>query len=415
MKCLIVASTLFLTTTTFAQSLDTLSQNGAITIALENNPLIQIAKSEVDAASGRILQAGRIPNPEIAVTFNEVPTNFSIAAAGEKDVGLSQLIEFPVKRSSRIDIAEHGRSIAEFSLLRTKAVITARVKQAYYQCLLAAEVVANAEFIIGLLSDFLKTVTERYQAGASKYLDVIRAKVELTRLRNDLVEARRDQQTRLGELNVLIGRDGTMDVILTDSLTHQTFDMSKDSAVATYTERSNVLKIVEREAQRSISVLSLARTSYLPDFSLGIAWQKRPGQLSLTGSSDYFGFQLGASIPLWFWQGPKGEVQEAEALLSSSDIRIAAARLRVKQNIINAFRNALVAHEQLQVFDRSLLRDAEDELRAGISAYRNNQVDALNLFDIYRTYRATKIEYARALFNLLAAKVELEVAGEVTE
>ncbi len=402
-------------TSSFSQKVEQLSLHDAVTIALKNNPEVLRAQREIDAASGRILQAGRIPNPELSVTFNEMPTNVRFGDANEKDVGLSQPIEFPGKRGSRIDVAEHERSIAEFLLARTKAIVSANVKRTYYQSLLAGEVVANLEFTIGLLSDFLKTVTERYQAGASKYLDVIRTKVELTRLRNDLVEARREQQTRFGELNVLLGRTGNTSVILADSLTHETLGISQDSAVATYTQRSNFMRIVEREVQRSQSVLSLARTSYLPDFSLGVAVQKRPGQTSPTGSTNYLGFQFGASIPLWFWQGPKGEVQEAEALLNISNIRISAARLRVQQNILNAFRNARVAHEQLQVFDTSLLRDAEDELRAGINAYQNNQVDALNLFDIYRTYRATKIEYARALFNLLAAKAELEASAEVPE
>jgi cobalt-zinc-cadmium efflux system outer membrane protein len=409
---------LFFALVASAQTTEKLSLNNALTIALNNNPEISAAQKEIDAASGRVLQAGRIPNPELSVTFNEVPTNINFGDAGEKDIGLSQPIEFPGKRGSRVDVAEHGESIAELSLSRTKAIVSAKVKRAYYQSLLAGEVVSNLEFTITLFSDFLRTVTERYQAGASKYLDVIRAKVEVTRLRNDLVEAKREQQTRLGELNVLLGRTSTTPIVLSDSLTYQPLGMLQDSAVELYANQSNFLKIVEREAQRSQSVLNLARTSYLPDFSLGIAFQKRPGQISpdnRSGSSSYLGFQIGASVPLWFWQGPKGEVQEAEALLDISNIRISAARLRVRLNILSAFRSASVAQEQLQVFDTSLLRDVKDELRAGISAYQNNQVDALNLFDIYRTFRATKIEYARALYNLLAAKAELEVAGETAE
>jgi len=406
---------LFVALVASAQTTEKLSLNNALTIALNNNPEISAAQKEIDAALGRVLQAGRIPNPELSVTFNEVSTNFNFGDAGEKDVGLSQAIEFPGKRGSRIEVAEHGKSITEFSLLRTKAIVSAKVKRAYYQSLLAGEVVSNLEFTITLLSDFLRTVTERYQAGASKYLDVIRAKVEVTRLRNDLVEAKREQQTRLGELNVLLGRTGSTPVVLSDSLTYQLLGIPQDSAVELYANQSNFLKIVEREAQRSQSVLNLARTSYLPDFSLGVALQKRPGTISPAGSSNYLGFQFGATVPLWFWQGPRGEVQEAEALLDVSSIRIAATRLRVQENILSAFRSASVAQEQLQVFDISLLRDVEDELSAGISAYQNNQVDALNLFDIYRTFRATKIEYARALYNLLAAKAELEVAGEVAE
>ena len=410
--------------TCLSQTTERLSLSDAIMLALSSNPEILASQKEIEAAAGRVLLAGHIPNPELSVTFNEVPTNFNFGDAGEKDIGLSQPIEFPGKRGSRVDVAEHGKSIAELLLLRTKAIVSSRVKRAYYQSLLAGEVVSNLEFTITLFSDFLRTVTERYQAGASKYLDVIRAKVEVTRLRNDLVEARRELQTRLGELNVLLGRMGTTPIVLSDSLTYQPLgmllrkspDMSgQDSVVDVYANQSNFLKIVEREANRSQSVLNLARTSYLPDFSLGIALQKRSGQISPTVSSNYLGFQFGASVPLWFWQGPKGEVQEAEALLDIGNIRMSAARLRVRQNILSAFRSAIVAQEQLQVFDTSLLRDVEDELRAGISAYQNNQVDALNLFDIYRTFRATKIEYARALYNLLAAKAELEVAGETAE
>jgi len=75
-----------------------------------------------------------------------------------------------------------------------------------------------------------------------------------------------------------------------------------------------------------------------------------------------------------------------------------------------------VAEAQLQLFDRSLLADANDILTTGINQYRNNQIDVLNLFDIYRTYRATRIEYLRALTNYLVARADLEAAGEqITE
>ncbi|MEW6060466.1 MAG: TolC family protein [Bacteroidota bacterium] len=398
-----------------AQQAHVLSLNDAITMALNNNPAILAAQKEIDVLEGRILQAGRIQNPELSFTYNEVPTNFSFGVAGEKDIGLSQTIEFPGKRTARIDIAKHGKAIAELSLARTKAIITAEVKRAYYQGLLAKEVVSNLKFTINLLSDFLKVVTERYQTGASKYLDVIRAKVELTRLQNDLTEAKREEEVRLGELNILLGNVGSLSLILSDSLTVQPLSITQDSAVEFYMARSNFLRIAEMELLRNQSLVNLARTSYLPDFSIGVALQNRPGTISPTGSSTYFGVSVGVSVPLWYWQGPKGEVQEAEASLNISTIRIKAVRLRVQQNILNAFRSASVAQEQLQIFDTALLRDTEDELRAGISSYQNNQIDALNLFDIYRTVRATKIEYARALYNLFAAQAELEVAGEITQ
>lgn len=404
-------SFLFLIETSSAQ--EKLSLQQALDAALANNPDVLSAQKEIAITASRILQAGRFANPELTFMFNETPTSFSFGNAGEKDIGLSQTLEFPGKRGARIKVASHDKAIAELALRRTRTVVASQVKRAYYQALLADEVIDNLQFTLGLLEDFLKTVTERYQTGASRYLDVIRTKVELTRLRNDAVEAQRDYQLQLAELNVLLGRADETEAQLADSLAYQPFPISQDAALALYEKQSAFLQIAEREASRSQAVLRLAQKSYLPDFNLGLALQNRA--TAPNSSSSFFGFGLGVSVPLWFWQAPRGETQEAHALVDLGTLRLEAARRLVRQKILSAHRVASVADQQVRVFETSLLQDAEDELRAGIAAYQNNQIDALNLFDIYRTYRATKIEYARALYNYLAALAELEAAGEVFE
>jgi len=409
----VLFSFLFLLENSSAQEKLSLSQ--AIALATANHPEILAVQKEIDATAGRILQAGRIPNLEVVITFNETPTNFNPGDAGEKDLGIFQPIEFPGKRGARIEVATHDRAVTTLALERFKTVIASRVKKAYYQVLLADEFAQNLDFNITLLKDFLKVVTERYQTGTSTYLDVIRAKVELARLRNEFVEAQRDNVSKIGELNLLLGRGGETPVTLTDSLAYQPFTLPQDSAIAMLSAQSVFLKIIERESMRSRSLLNLARKSYLPDFGLGFAWQNRRGQLPSAGSARYFGFELGVSIPLYFWQAPRGEVQEARAMVDFGALRLEAARRRVRQSLVNAYRLVEVANQQVQSFETALLRDAEDELRAGISAYQNNQIDALNLFDIYRTYRAAKIEYARALYNYAAARAELEASAEVPE
>jgi len=399
----------------FAQPPQRLSIEEAIAIAVTAQPEVLAAQKEIEAAEGRTLQAGRIANPEISAVYNEMPTGLSFGEAGEQDISLSQIIEFPGKRGARIEFAEHGKSIAELSLWRTRSLVTVKVKRTYYQALLAAEVVKNLDFTISLVSDFLKVVTDRYQAGSSSYIDLIRAKVELSRLRNEAIEARRDAVSRLSELNLLLGRSDETPIVLTDSLVSEPLGLSRDSALTYYVNASSFLQIVQLDVRRSGSLLSVAQTNYLPDFGVSLSLQRRRGQLSPTGTDRYLGLALGVSVPLWFWQAPKGEVQEAEALLDIATIRVEAARRLVLQKIRSSYGVASVAEQQVKAFETSLIRDTEDELRSGIAAYQNNQIDALNLFDIYRTYRATKIEYARALYNYLAAKAELEAAGEIPE
>ncbi|MCX8105568.1 MAG: TolC family protein, partial [Ignavibacterium album] len=149
----------------------------------------------------------------------------------------------------------------------------------------------------------------------------------------------------------------------------------------------------------------------LPDFNFGLSFQNRQSDLNKR-FNQYLGLNIGISLPMFYSGGVRGAIQEADANLALSEIRYQYVKTRVIQNIRTAFSNLLVAEEQLKLFDTSLLKDVEDELRAGITAYQNNQIDLLNLFDIYRTYRATKVEYSRTVYNTLVALAELESAGE---
>jgi len=402
-----------------------LSLKEAIEIAYESNQEIISAYREIDATEGRILQAGRIQNAELSLTANEIPPGFSLDETGELDFNFNQPIEFFGKRSIRIQSAELQKRIAELNYERIKKLITSQVKKAYYSGLLSNQIVESIESNINLLNDFLAQVTDRYQAGTSSYLDVIRAKVEISRLKNELFDAMKGYQQGLNQLEVLLGKENEAEFELTDSLLYQFSgypslreEINKDTVVNFYSSRSNFLRITEIQVEQSKSFLSLANKNSYPDFNFGLAFQNRqsiPANLpdgKAGGFDQYFGLNVGVSLPMFYSSGVSGDIQEAEANLSISDSRSQYAKIRVAQNVRTAYNNLSFAEEQLRLFDTSLLRDVEDELRAGITAYQNGQIDLLNLFDIYRTYRATRVEYSRTVYNTLVALTELEVAGE---
>ena len=392
----------------------TLSLSEAIEIANENNPEIISALKEIDASEGRILQAGRLQNAEFSLIANEIPTGFSLDETGELDLNFNQPLEFFGKRSTRILSAKLQKKIVELNYDRVKKLITSRVKQVYYSELLSKQIVESIESNINLLNDFLAQVTDRYQAGTSSYLDIIRAKVEILKVKNELFDAMRNYHQVIGELRILLGEENSIEYDLTDSLLYQFTRVNEDTVVTFYLSQSNFLHISEIQVEQSKSFLSIAEKNALPDFNFGLALQNRQ-YFPENGFDQFIGFNVGVSLPMFYSNGVRGDVQEAEANLSLSDIRYQYAKIRVTQSIRTAFSNLSFAEEQLRLFDTSLLKDVEDEMRAGITAYQNDQIDLLNLFDIYRTYRATKIEYSRTVYNTLLALTELEVSSEVIE
>lgn len=390
-----------------------LSLNDAIETAIKNNPQVLTAEKELLAADGKVLQAGRIPNAEFSTEANVIHTDFSFDDAGELDFNFSQRLEFFGKRSTRIQSAQQEKQITQINLERIKKIVTAQVKSAYYQVLLSKETIKAIELNITLLNDFLVQVKDKYQAGTSSYLDVIRAKVEAARLKNELFNENKQFQQNIGELKILLGIENGVSYELSDSLRYNFIDSSLDSILELLVEQSNFMKMNGLRIERNKSFLSLAQKGSLPDFNFGASFQNRqiiPGK----GYDSFLGFKLGISLPMFYSSGVRGDIQESSALLDISNIQYESVRKIVTQRIISSYKGLIYAEEQLRVFDKSLLQDVEDELRAGITAYQNNQIDVLNLFDIYRTYRAAKLEYARTIFNCLIARNGLDISNELT-
>ena len=198
-----------------------LSLKAAIDTALTNNPEVIASFKEIDASEGQILQAGRLQNAELSLEANEIPSGFDFIESGELDLNFNQPIEFFGKRSTRIQFAEYQKRSAELNYKRVKKLIASQVKKVYYNGLLSNQIVESIQSNINLLNDFLAQVTDRYQAGISSYLDVIRAKVEISRLKNELFDAMRNYQQVTGQLKILLGKDNGTEYELIDTLYYQ--------------------------------------------------------------------------------------------------------------------------------------------------------------------------------------------------
>ena len=74
-----------------------LTRSEAIRLALERNPEVIVARKEWDAARARVSQARALPDPELELEFEELPGRFSLGQFGERNIGATQTIEFPVK------------------------------------------------------------------------------------------------------------------------------------------------------------------------------------------------------------------------------------------------------------------------------------------------------------------------------
>jgi outer membrane protein TolC len=391
------------------EELASLTLDQAIEAALSHNPEIQTIAREIEAARGRVIVATSLEPPQLTVGVDEI-AGARLDRAATTTLGVTQGIPFPGKRGLRGEVAGLEVRSLQADERRIQRRLGAGVKETYYFARFQEERVQSLETSEALLTEFLQTTRSRFEVGRGGYLDVVRAKVELSRLRNDLLEARREAERARADLNLLMGRPGSGRIELVTPLVAPQETLDREAAISRVVEESALLEAARVRLEAARAARKLAGKERLPDIEIQLSGTKLRDGGETTAR---WGTGLGLALPLWWWTAPTGMVREAGANVGREEVNLTAAQRAVRTAAEQAFETVITTRAQVNLFESSILDDIESELRAGIDAYRTDQVDALNLIDIYRTYIDSRTEYSRSLYQYLSARARLDAAGDI--
>ena len=378
-----------------------LTLEDAVAAALKNNPDILRAQKEVDASRGRLLQAEALPNPEIVLSNEAIPWSFR-GGETEINLGIRQLFEFPGKRGLRKTMGKTGEEIARAGLGRVRMAVASRVKKAYVQASFSQRVTAQLQSLLDVMAQYQEMADIRFRTGEVVAADVFRGRLESLKIQNELIEARRAWRADILNLQYLMGMDPSVPIRLTTELSYVPLAGTVEDLKRESEGRPSLLAL-KLEMNRAITGVELARKNIYPDFRLGLFY---PSQ-KFSG----WGFEIESSIPI-FRKKQAGEVLEAEAFQQERRIALEAGKRRILMLIDSIYSDVKAAEERLILFEKSLLREAEEMLQAAIGQYRYGKTDSLNVFDIYRIYKETRLEHLKTLLNYQLSLAELEAVGE---
>lgn len=388
-----------------AQEKPSFSLEQAIELAVKQNPEILAAGRQIEQVRGRRSQASALEQPELSFKWEKIPSGGSFSQAGDRIIEIGQNIPLPNKLFLKKSAASRDVDIAFENLGRIQTLVSAQVKKAYYAVFFQQKTLQSLEFTAGLLQQFQEATLSKYQAGSLAYFEVVRARVEAAKTKNEIIAAQAELVSARTDFNLVLGRADSEGFELTDRPTFVPYDKNKEETVRELLAKSRTMKIAQLSKEREGRNLQLARWGLVPDLKLEGGFQSEAGRAYRPNIG--FGF----SIPLWWW-GPKGGITESRAAFQVSQIQETALNRILAAEIERAYTLVKSAENQVSLFEKSLLREVDEELKAGINAYQYNQIDALNLLDIYRTVKTTKTEYYKALFGYLSALADLETASE---
>ncbi len=123
---------------------------------------------------------------------------------------------------------------------------------------------------------------------------------------------------------------------------------------------------------------------------------------------DREAYAIGISIPIPFWYKREGEIATASAEKMKAEAEVHRIRVELSKGVTEEYQNHVIALDQIDVFKKGLLKQAEEALRISEFSYRQGESGILDFLDAQRVYTGTLMEYYRVFFELETSLAALE-------
>jgi len=390
---------------------------------LERNPGLATAIAVARASLHAAPQAQALPDPVVGVT--------GYLSSPETRVGpqrlvatLSQRLPWSGKRSLRQQAALHQSEtlVSDVSARRLDLVTEVRRLSLEIAYLDAYRKVVETDR--ETLIHYEQLARARYASGVGIEQGVIKIQAEITKDDNRLLDIAARRAAFVADLNALRDRPQGSPVpeiaLPRGTRTAPPLDAVRARARAARPE----LDAATAEIARADTLVELARKDYKPDITVGATYGFVTGRTDLGAGTmtpldngrDIFGLSVSLNLPFKRGRLDAGLEEATERRLAAVEHRrdVGATVDRAVGELVERLR---LSGEQVELFERVLLIQAEQSLRSAESGYAAGNLNSLDLLDAERVLLdvRTGIERARADHAVTLARLEGAIGAPLVE
>ena len=371
--------------------------------ARAHSPTLAAAEARARAAATMPARASAYDDPTLSWETWNAP-DFDVGRADNNIVRLSQRLPFPGKRTLAGKIASDDAAIAARAVDTAALEVTTAVKRAFadlWQAHRTRDIYARERTVVERL---VRTTADRYAAGEATQPDVLKARVELSHLGNQVTTAALAVESARAELNALVSRPPESSLGIPEDPPPPALVLDATALTTRALETRPEITAQRAAVAREDRAVRLARLNYLPDFEASVS------RFVNSDAPDGFGGMISLSIPLAYKSKYDAALAEARARQGEATAELRRVEDVVRREVRQAYLRARTATEQHHLYAGLHLPHAEQALEATESAYTTSQVDFLTLLDSVRTIEMTHLEHARAAAEFERAYADLERA-----
>jgi outer membrane protein TolC len=383
--------------------------DGLINYAKMRNPEYAAMQAEADASGERVTPAGALPDPKFRAElrditrFGEQNATLSPSRVGSTRYLLMQDIPWFGKRDLKREIAELEADGAKGRALGAWADVAGRIKVNFAQLYYVHRNEQLTREILDLMVRLEKVAQVRYSGGLAAQQDVIRAQVEQTNMRNELIALETEQHHLHARLNALLSRPNNAPLQVPAQLRKLPAPVTLDFATLEERVRARNPQLFADESKIKAAEKSrdLTYKNRYPDFTLGVS------PIQYQNSIKEWELMVELNIPLQ-QSSRRAQERESESMLNAARSRKEATANQVSAELAEALSGIEAARRTENLLTNSLLPQTELTFKSALAGYETGKVDFATLLDAQRQIRQARQNQLKAQVDAQMRLAEIE-------
>ena len=380
-----------------------------INYAKTRNPEYAAMQAEAEASGERVTPAGALPDPKFRTELRDITrmgeqsATLSPSRVGSTRYLLMQDIPWFGKRDLKREIAELEADGAKGRALGTWADVAGRIKVNFAQLYYVHRNEQLTREILDLMTRLEKVAQVRYSGGLAAQQDVIRAQVEQTNIRNELIALETEQHHLHARLNALLARPNNAPLQVPAQLRKLPAPVTLDYATLEERVRTRNPQLFSDESKIKAAEKSrdLTYKNRYPDFTLGVS------PIQYQSAIKEWELMVELNIPLQ-QSSRRAQERESESMLNAARSRKEATTNQVSAELAEALAGIEAARRTENLLTNSLLPQAELTFKAALAGYETGKVDFATLLDAQRQIRQARQNQLKAQVDAQMRLAEIE-------
>ena len=383
--------------------------DGLLDYARNNNPEYASMRHEADAAGERVTPAGALPDPRFRIELMDItrmgeqsPT-LNPSRVGSTKYTISQEIPWYGKRDLKREIAELDADGAQGKARGAWSDIAARLKSAHAQLYLIGRNEAISREILDLMVQLEKTAQARYAGGLAMQQDVIRAQIEQTAMKNELIMFENEARMLTARINTLLARPASAPLAMPEALKPIPAPAKLDFVALEERVRSRNPRLFADDAgiRSAEKKRDLAYKERYPDFMIGVS------PVQFDSSVKEWELMVEFNIPLQ-QSSRRAMERESESMLAAARSRKDATANDLLGELAENLAAIEAARRQEQLVATTLLPQAQMTFSSALASYENGQADFAMLLEAQQQIRKARLSQIKAQAEAQVRVAEIE-------